>query len=90
MSILSGVIIFLAGLVAGCYIGYRLVGIIAVMSLQALEIKRMKWEDGIFGYRPIRLTANLKAGDVVSVTLSEDLAEIFNGFVEAMEKADEV
>ena len=89
MSILSGVIIFLSGLAAGCYIGYRLVGIIAVMSLQGLEIKRMKWEDGIFGYRPRRLTANLKAGDVVSLTLSEDLAEIFNGFAEAMEKANE-
>ena len=90
MSVFSGVIIFLAGLAAGCYAGYRLSGTIFIMALQNLEFKKMKWEDGIFGYRPRRLTSNLKAGDVVSVTLSEDLADIFNSFVEAMEKANEV
>lgn len=89
MSVLSGVIIFLAGLGAGCYAGYRLSGIFFTLVLQNLEFKKMKWEDEIFGYRPRRLIPNLKAGDVVSVTLSEDLADIFNSFVEAMEEANE-
>lgn len=90
VSIVNGVIIFLLGLVIGIYSGYRIAGFFAVLAMQTFDFKKMKWEESIFAYRPKRFSDNLRPGDVISFTLTPDLANIFNGIARLKEKNNEV
>jgi len=90
MSIWIGMAVFFSGTILGLFIGYRMMPSVVLLVLHNVDVKKLRWEENIFGYRPRKLTDNLKAGDVISLKLSEELAQLFNSLAKFKDGLNEI
>lgn len=74
LSLLSMTFAFLFGIFAGWYITVNMFYLEIVRS----EPKLMKWDEGVFAYRPRPISAQIRKDDLVVLKAGESIVDMIN------------